>query len=81
MKSTKTETGIRTIGIDAETAEVLREHRDRCEDLAQEFGFEELPPDAFVFWPPREGPLVPYAPQSITKMYRTIAGGRRLTAS
>jgi integrase len=27
-----------------------------------------------VFWPPREGPLVPYAPQSITKMYRTLAG-------
>jgi integrase len=74
VKSTKTETGIRTIGIDAETAEALREHRARTEALAREFGFDGLPPDAFVFWPPREGPLVPYAPQSITKMYRTLAG-------
>jgi integrase len=74
VKATKTETGVRTIGIDTETAEVLREHRERSEELAQEFGFEKLPEDAFVFWPPREGPLVPYAPQSITKMYRSIAG-------
>ena len=74
VKSTKTETGIRTIGIDEETAEVLREHRMRTEELAKELGFEKLPPDAFVFWPPREGPLTPCAPQSITKMYRTIAG-------
>lgn len=74
IKSTKTETGIRTIGIDVETAEVLREHRARTEHLAQEFGFVKLPADSFVFWPPREGPTVPYAPQSITKMYRTLAG-------
>jgi integrase len=74
IKSTKTETGIRTIGIDGETAEVLREHRARTEELARELGFEKLPADAFVFWPPREGPLVPYAPQSITKMYRSLAG-------
>ncbi len=74
IKSTKTETGTRTIGIDAETAEVLREHRGRTGNLAREFGFDRLPADAFVFWPPREGPMVPYAPQSITKMYRSLAG-------
>jgi integrase len=49
VKATKTETGVRTIGIDTETAEVLREHRERSEELAQEFGFEKLPEDAFVF--------------------------------
>jgi integrase len=51
-KSTKTETGIRTIGIDQETAEVLREHRARTQELAKDLGFETLPTDAFVFWPP-----------------------------
>lgn len=45
MKSTRTETGIRTIGIDQETAAVLREHRERTEELAKEFGFETLPPE------------------------------------
>jgi integrase len=52
VKSTKTETGIRTIGIDQETAEVLREHRARTQELAKDLGFETLPTDAFVFWPP-----------------------------
>ena len=73
-KTPKTETGIRTIGIDAETTRILREHRERSTEWAREFGFDAMPAEAYVFWPIREGPLVPYAPQSITKMFRTLAG-------
>ncbi len=73
-KLPKTETGIRTIGIDEETVRVLREHRQRSEELARKLDNEKLPPGAYVFWPYNEGPLVPYAPQSITKMFRTLAG-------
>jgi integrase len=73
-KIPKTDTGIRTIGIDEETVRVLREHRERSEELARKLGDEKLPPGAYVFWPYNEGPLVPYAPQSITKMFRTLAG-------
>lgn len=73
-KLPKTDTGIRTIGIDEETVRVLREHRERSEELARKLGLEKLPPRAYVFWPYNEGPLMPYAPQSITKMLRTLAG-------
>ena len=73
-KLPKTDTGIRTIGIDDETVRVLREHHSRTTELAQRLGFDRLPVGAFIFWPYNEGPLVPYAPQSITKMFRTLAG-------
>ena len=63
---------IRTIGIDEETARVLREHLERSEELARKLGDEKLPPGAYVFWPYNEGPLVPYAPQSITNLFRTL---------
>ena len=53
---------------------VIREHRDRSEVLARKLGDEKLPPGTYVFWLYTEGPLVPYAPQSITKMFRTLAG-------
>ncbi len=73
-KLPKTDTGIRTIGIDDETAQIMREHFERSTELAQKLGFDRLPPGTYVFWPYNEGPLVPYAPQSITKMFRTLAG-------
>ena len=53
---------------------VLREHPERSEELARQLGNEKLPVRAYVFWPYNEGPLMPYAPQSITKMFRTLAG-------
>ncbi len=65
-KDTKTHQQRRVV-LDPETVEVLREHRQRCEERAQALGIE-LDGGAYVFSPVPDGSL-PLVPDSVTQRY------------
>jgi hypothetical protein len=73
MLPPKRDTGIRTIGIDEETVRVLREHRERWRSWLGSRRREVAARLRLLALQRRS--LVPYAPQSITKMFRTLAAG------
>jgi integrase len=69
-KDTKTHQQRRAV-LDAETAAVLAEHRQRCEERASLLGLP-LPPGAYVFSPDPDGGAFPI-PDSVTQRYGRLA--------
>ncbi|WP_219420274.1 site-specific integrase [Pseudonocardia nigra] len=61
----------RRVALDPGTAEVLREHLERCDARARALGIE-LPADAFLFSPSPDGSTFP-APESVTQRYDRLA--------
>jgi hypothetical protein len=70
VKDTKTHQQRRVV-LDAETVEVLREHRARCVERTKALGVE-LPSDAYVFSLSPNGSTPP-VPSSVTQRYQRIA--------
>ena len=60
----------RPIAVDGRTVDLLREHRDRCEARAQEWG-GEVAPDAYVFGGD-EGGLRPLRVDTMTRRFGQI---------
>lgn len=69
-KDTKTHQQ-RRLALDAETVEVLRDHRERCEERARALG-AELRPEAFVFSLAPDG-SASLVPGSVTQRYSRMA--------
>lgn len=85
----KSRAGVRTFALDRDTVAMLRQHLDWSAARAAELGYDTLPEGSYLFWPYRAapkradgpgfadvatGPLKPYSPASIRKMFRTLTG-------
>ncbi len=79
-KEKDTKTGQkRRIALDAETLELLRLHREKCEERCRALG-SELPADAFIFTRKPDG-SEPLNPPSVTQRYRRLAERNKLRST